>query len=281
MSHSESQNKEIYIRCNKAAEETENTYAKRTKPAIRAAISSILDEIDYVWTVLDTGGYRRLQEAVSLTTQYMLEAKSMRYPSEMREALPDPATIRTRADAEEWEILLIMLDLADTIYYDLLYCLRDYCGVVIDIKLPGMSAAERTAEIDRVLRHQCSPSITRRRRLAEAAIKTADTVTKKILQGAVARRDKQDVKRDVAETVEKREKNQTRRQVYTECTMVMNEAGLVYEPGRKYRYRIMDADACEVCRALDGLQFDYADRAPGFNFPPMHDFCRCWTEEVE
>jgi len=280
-SHSESQNKEIYIQCNKAAEETEQTYTKRTKPAIREAISAVLDEIDYVWTVIDRGGYRRLQNPINTTTRYMLEAKTLRYPVELREALPDPATIRTRADAEELEILLIMLDMADTLYYDLLYDLRAYVGVVVDIKMPGLSSTERTAEIDRVLSHQCSPSITRRRRLAEAAVKTGQVISKKILQGAVANRDKADVKRDVTETIEKREKTQTRRQIYTECTMAMNEVGASDEPGRKYRYRIMDADACEICRALDSLTFFYTDRQPGINWPPMHDYCRCWTEDVE
>lgn len=46
----------------------------------------------------------------------------------------------------------------------------------------------------------------------------------------------------------------------------------------KYRYvSCLDDQTCPICGELDGKVFSVDEIAPGVNYPPMHDGCRCTT----
>lgn len=69
------------------------------------------------------------------------------------------------------------------------------------------------------------------------------------------------------------------RVAYTEGTYIYNEtnAGAFEDAGAKtYIFKTaQDSKVCDVCRDLDGKEFLFSERTPGYNFPPMHPFCRC------
>ena len=47
---------------------------------------------------------------------------------------------------------------------------------------------------------------------------------------------------------------------------------------KKYRFSAcLDNETCPICGLLDGKIFDVDKIAPGINYPPMHDGCRCTT----
>ena len=67
--------------------------------------------------------------------------------------------------------------------------------------------------------------------------------------------------------------------IYTEGTRVMAEASAqaVIDKGFK-RYRLStvgDSKVCEICKGLEEKVFEFKDREPGVNFPPLHPMCRC------
>lgn len=43
----------------------------------------------------------------------------------------------------------------------------------------------------------------------------------------------------------------------------------------------LDDRTCPVCRALDGQVFQTKDARPGYNFPPMHEGCRCMVVDYD
>lgn len=75
-----------------------------------------------------------------------------------------------------------------------------------------------------------------------------------------------------------------KRWIYTEGTRCVNEgkARAFTDMGYKeYIFRTMeDERVCEICAAINGEKFSFADRSPGDNFPPMHANCRCSIEVV-
>ena len=81
--------------------------------------------------------------------------------------------------------------------------------------------------------------------------------------------------------------NEAARLVYTEGTYVLNEAtARTVEKDFQYYKTSTAADdkVCEICRnasAETGAKpVLFADRQPGFNFPPFHPWCRCSFEIV-
>ena len=91
----------------------------------------------------------------------------------------------------------------------------------------------------------------------------------------------------MAKTVEERfEVNykSAKRWIYTEGTRVMSEGkaqGFQDMGYTKYIFRTMEDDrVCDICDALNGEEFSFADRSPGDNFPPMHANCRCTFEVI-
>lgn len=79
--------------------------------------------------------------------------------------------------------------------------------------------------------------------------------------------------------------NEAARLVYTEGTYVLNEAtARTVEKDFQYYKTSTAADdkVCEICRnasAETGAKpVLFADRQPGFNFPPFHPWCRCSFE---
>lgn len=54
--------------------------------------------------------------------------------------------------------------------------------------------------------------------------------------------------------------------------------GYIRDNIKKYRYvSCLDGQTCPICGELDGKVFSVDEIAPGVNYPPMHDGCRCTT----
>lgn len=72
--------------------------------------------------------------------------------------------------------------------------------------------------------------------------------------------------------------------VYTEGSRCLNEGkaqGFTGMGYKRYIYRTMqDGNVCEICAAMDGEEYEFTEREPGLNFPPMHANCRCSFEVV-
>lgn len=77
-------------------------------------------------------------------------------------------------------------------------------------------------------------------------------------------------------------RNDAYRLIYTEGTFVMNEARAVSfeQDTEEYVFRVQ-YDAIrqkgwrDVCDDLNGKTFQWSERKPGINFPPMHAWCHC------
>lgn len=68
------------------------------------------------------------------------------------------------------------------------------------------------------------------------------------------------------------------RLVYTQGTLMFNEAtaGVVEEDFDEYEISTAgDGKVCEICKGLEGKIFRFKDRTVGVNFPPIHPWCRC------
>lgn len=79
-------------------------------------------------------------------------------------------------------------------------------------------------------------------------------------------------------------KNNAFRLVYTEGTYISNESqSKVFEDYyEQYRFNTIDGNACKNCKGINQKVFDFKDRQPGLNFPPLHSWCRCYfTVEIE
>ncbi len=79
-------------------------------------------------------------------------------------------------------------------------------------------------------------------------------------------------------------KNNAFRLVYTEGTYISNESqSQVFEEYyEQYRFNTIDGNACKNCKGINQKVFDFKDRKPGLNFPPLHAWCRCYfTVEIE
>ena len=73
------------------------------------------------------------------------------------------------------------------------------------------------------------------------------------------------------------------RLVYTQGTLMFNEAtaGVVEHDFENYKVSTVgDNKVCKICRALEDKVFRFSDRSVGVNFPPLHPWCRCSFEVV-
>lgn len=93
----------------------------------------------------------------------------------------------------------------------------------------------------------------------------------------------------IADAMQQRFQSVSRRNierlVFTEDTFLANEAAMqVYANDASFQEYVFvatnDSRTCDVCRALDGQQFQIKKRMPGVNFPPMHPWCRCFFDPV-
>lgn len=73
-------------------------------------------------------------------------------------------------------------------------------------------------------------------------------------------------------------KNDIARLIYTQGTLVYNEATAGVVEGDFEEYQIStvgDKKVCNICRGLEEKTFRFKDRTVGVNFPPLHPWCRC------
>ena len=72
------------------------------------------------------------------------------------------------------------------------------------------------------------------------------------------------------------------RLIYTEGTRVLAEATAApfADAGiTKYKFSTVgDGKVCPACQDIHGKVYEYANRQPGINFPPIHPWCRCTTD---
>lgn len=127
------------------------------------------------------------------------------------------------------------------------------------------------------------------------AEKLADYLCTDVAQ-AIARGDSYD---RIARQTKKRfgdvSRNDMYRLIYTEGTFVINEAdakGFEADFDQYQIYTIGDKKVCSICKGLELETFNFKDRQPGVNFPPLHAWCRCkhapavtnwdaWMEDYE
>lgn len=127
------------------------------------------------------------------------------------------------------------------------------------------------------------------------AEKLADYLCTDVAQ-AIARGDSYD---RIARRMKKRfgdvSRNDMYRLIYTEGTFVINEAdarGFEADFDQYQIYTIGDKKVCSICKGLEPKTFNFKDRQPGVNFPPLHAWCRCkhapavtnwdaWMEDYE
>ena len=100
-----------------------------------------------------------------------------------------------------------------------------------------------------------------------------------IAQG-IARGDNiEKISKTMMERFEKVSKNDIKRLVYTEDTFMQAESKAeLFEENGFITYKFSpanDGNVCPKCEALRDKEFNFEDRQPGLNFPPLHPWCRC------
>ncbi len=73
------------------------------------------------------------------------------------------------------------------------------------------------------------------------------------------------------------------RVIYTEGTYVMAEssAKTLEQEFEQYKLStVSDGKECSKCREIAGKTFNFDEREPGVNFPPIHPMCRCTFEII-
>lgn len=81
---------------------------------------------------------------------------------------------------------------------------------------------------------------------------------------------------NVLQKYDLRANTEEKRLAYTEDTFLVNEALKEASGASKYRYMTAGDDrVCEDCSLLHGMEFAYEEAVVGFNYPPMHPWCRC------
>ena len=92
----------------------------------------------------------------------------------------------------------------------------------------------------------------------------------------------EDIVENASDWYGKRSMSDVKKIVRTEGTAITNEVGLemFQEEGyKKYIYSsVIDSRTTEICRELDGMEFDISKAERGVNFPPMHVNCRSGFE---
>lgn len=115
-----------------------------------------------------------------------------------------------------------------------------------------------------------------RRGLADKVMKT---ITSGIMQGHDFDRMVDGLRKNVAVGY-----YEARRLMHTETTFALERAkGEAFKDMgvKKYRFvAVMDRDTSEICRNLNGQEFEMKDRQIGINCPAMHPFCRSVTVPV-
>jgi SPP1 gp7 family putative phage head morphogenesis protein len=159
------------------------------------------------------------------------------------------------------------------------------------LKTVGAEAFEETS---RLLGHEYNPEIVKKfvdgltiTDTTENTIankrKLADYLSSDIAQG-IARGDSYKRLSDsVTARFKKVSKRDMDRLVYTQGTLVYNEAtaGVVEEDFDSYKISTArDNRVCKICKALEGQVLPFEFRMPGVNFPPLHPWCRCSFEVV-
>lgn len=71
---------------------------------------------------------------------------------------------------------------------------------------------------------------------------------------------------------------------YTENTRIQGDAAaMAAEQMGIMQYRLStvgDGKVCDTCQAISEQVFDFADRAQGVNYPPLHPMCRCSVQYI-
>lgn len=123
-----------------------------------------------------------------------------------------------------------------------------------------------------------------KKRLALQFAAAAAITSRTIIDGVIRGNTVTEMTKQVSDLDQKLQKR-TKRIIYTEDTWIINE-DLREDQEQKeqeekkeepsYIYTTMrDSRVCPVCIALDGIEFKYADKKLGINYPPMHPWCRC------
>lgn len=88
----------------------------------------------------------------------------------------------------------------------------------------------------------------------------------------------QRISKIITERYQRVSRNDAARLIYTQGTLVHNEAtaGVVENDFDEYEISTVgDNKVCEICRGFEGKIFQFKDRKVGENFPPFHHWCRC------
>lgn len=88
----------------------------------------------------------------------------------------------------------------------------------------------------------------------------------------------QRISKIITERYQRVSRNDAARLIYTQGTLVHNEAtaGVVENDFDEYEISTVgDNKVCEICRGFEGKIFQFKDRKVGENFPPFHPWCRC------
>lgn len=97
---------------------------------------------------------------------------------------------------------------------------------------------------------------------------------------AIARGDNiESISKTMKERFQKVSKNDIKRLVYTEDTFMQAESKAeLFQDNGFVTYKFSpanDGNVCPKCEALRDKEFNFEDRQPGVNFPPIHPWCRC------
>lgn len=108
--------------------------------------------------------------------------------------------------------------------------------------------------------------------------KLAEYLAADIAQG-IARGDSyKRISKALCERMTKVSQRDINRLVYTQGTLMYNEAtaGVVEADFDEYEISTVgDQKVCKICKDLEGKVFSFSDRKVGTNFPPLHPWCRC------
>ena len=154
--------------------------------------------------------------------------------------------------------------------------------------------AEAFEETSRLLGYEYNPEIVKKfvddlkvtdttERVVINKRKLADYLSSDLAQGMARGDSYKRLSDNLATRLKKVSKRDLDRLVYTQGTLVYNEAtaGVVEDDFTLYRFStIGDSRVCDICSGLENSVFEFEDRAPGINFPPMHPWCRCSFEIV-
>lgn len=108
--------------------------------------------------------------------------------------------------------------------------------------------------------------------------KLMDYLASDIAQGMARGDSYARIAKAMAERYTKVSMRDMQRLVYTQGTLVYNEATahVVEQDFEQYQISTVgDNKVCEICRGLQDKIFSFKDRQVGVNFPPLHPWCRC------